>query len=177
MQSPLRLLHARARDDLPPPIGPPLPSTRSSGSPGWRRASVSRSVRLTGGEPLMRKDLAGPGRAAGGDRVRRPRHDDERRCCSPTRPTSWSRPGSAGSTSAATRSAAERFEIDPSTWRSRHRPRRDGRGRGGRARAGEGERRAAPRARTTTRSSISPASPAHRSDRAVHRVHAARRRR
>ena len=64
-----------------------------------------RSVRITGGEPLVRRGIETSSSCSAGDRVRRPVHDDERDRLRPPGASGWPTPGCGGSTSAATRSS------------------------------------------------------------------------
>ena len=140
LQPPLHLLHARARGCRSCPRSDAALVRRDR--PGGRRGPWPRRhvVRLTGGEPLVRRGSP-TGRPAWRRSGSTTWPSPPTACCWPTGAGRSPAPASAGSTSAATRSdpSASPPSVGAASWPpcSRH-----GRGRGGRPGPGQGQRRA-----------------------------------
>ena len=131
-------------------------------------------MRLTGGEPLVRKGVVDARRPALRARVRRPRDDDQRDGAGRAWPRQLAAAGLRRVNISCDSLRPERFAPSgggaTSTTSSRH-----GRGRGGRTRPAQGQRRPPARAERRRDPRLRRLCTRDGTDRAVHRVHAARR--
>ena len=107
LQHPLLLLHAGDGRAVRRPRARSWPSKRSSASCASPSRSASRKLRVTGGEPLVRRDLPVLIRTSGRD-SRHPRSgaDHQRRAAGRAGASRSTTPACAGSTSTSTRSTA-----------------------------------------------------------------------
>ena len=110
LQLPLPVLHARRGPALARALRDPhLRGDRS----GWWRCFAAMGVgdvRLTGGEPLVRREFPKLVAMLRRDRgAARPLAHHQRLSCSSATPRRWCAPGSTGSTSRSTRSQRDRF--------------------------------------------------------------------
>ena len=133
-------------------------------------------IRLTGGEPLVRRDLPRADREAGGDpRDQGHRADDQRHPAGPGRPAAPRRRARADQHQPGHDGPRQVRAADPSD-RLRAGHRGDPGRQGGRVPPGEGQRRGDPRHDRGRRRPAGPVLPPARAGAAIHRVHAARRR-